>query len=122
MSEIDIANMFNHKGKTTKLIGETRAQAYSEKYQHLTKLQEKDELPYDGNYLGDNELAQNIYQKKYFLKDLDNNLIEKILKTFLKDLLLFWQQQNYQNLNKNNGLKNFIQNSMKEDLFLVVEF
>jgi len=89
MSEIDIANMFNHKGKTTKLIGETRAQAYLETYQHLTKLQEKNELPYDGNYLGDNELAQNIYQKKYFLKDLDNNLIEKNPEDVFKRLASF---------------------------------
>ena len=89
MSEINIANMFNHKGKTTKLIGETRAQAYLETYQHLTKLQEKDELPYDGNYLGDNELAQNIYQKKYFLKDLDNNLIEKNPEDVFKRLASF---------------------------------
>ena len=74
MSEIDIANMFNHKGKTTKLIGETRAQAYSETYQHLTKLQEKDELPYDGNYLGDNELAQNIYEKTLVYHILGHNM------------------------------------------------
>ena len=89
MSEINIANMFNHKGKTTKLIGETRAQAYLETYQHLTKLQEKNELPYDGNYLGDNELAQNIYQKKYFLKDLDNNLIENNPEDVFKRLASF---------------------------------
>ena len=46
-SFINIANMFNHKGKTTKLIGETRTQAYLETYQHLTKLQEKNEIPYE---------------------------------------------------------------------------
>ncbi len=87
MSKIE--QMFDFQGKTTKLIGSNRAQAYREVYNHLSEKQKNDELPIHENYLGDNELAQNIYTKKYFLKDLDNNCIEKSPEDVFKRLASF---------------------------------
>ena len=63
-----IEKMFAHQGKTTKRIGQTRAKIYKELYQYISEKQDSKELPYNGNYLGDNELAQNIYQKKILFK------------------------------------------------------
>ena len=56
--------MFQYDGKTTKLIGQTRAKIYYEMYDHISEKQENSNLPFDGDYLGDNELAKNIYEKK----------------------------------------------------------
>ena len=75
MSKIE--QMFDYEGKTKKVIGDTRAQAYQEVYKHISDKQKSNDLSVHKNYLGDNELAKSIYEKKYFLKDLDNNLIEK---------------------------------------------
>ena len=61
MSKIE--QMFDFQGKTTKLIGTSRTQAYKEVYEHLTEKQKNNELPIHDNYLGDNELAQSIYEK-----------------------------------------------------------
>ena len=87
MSKIE--QMFDFQGKTTKLIGTTRTQAYREVYDHLTAKQKNNELSTHNNYLGDNELAQSIYEKKYFLKDLDNNCIEKSPEDVFKRLAAF---------------------------------
>ena len=87
MSKIE--QMFDFQGKTTKLIGSDRAQAYREVYNHLSDKQKNKELPIHENYLGDNELAQNIYEKKYFLKDLDNNCIEQCPEDVFKRLASF---------------------------------
>ena len=73
-----IEQMFAHDGKTTKRIGPTRAKIYKELYQYISEKQGNKELPFNGNYLGDNELALNIYQNKYYLKNLDYELIENI--------------------------------------------
>ena len=85
----EIKNMFSHQGKTQKVVGETRIKAYKETYEYLTQLQDKNELPFHGNYLDDNQLAQSIYTKKYFLKDLDNKLIEKNPEDVFKRLAAF---------------------------------
>ena len=85
----EIKKMFNYRGKTTKVIGSTRTKSYHETYQHLTDLQNKKDLPFHGNYLGDNKLAESIYQKKYYLKDLENNLIEKNPEDVFKRLASF---------------------------------
>ncbi len=87
MSKIE--QMFDFKGKTTKLIGASRTQAYREVYNHLSEKQANGELSIHGNYLGDNELAQNIYTKKYFLKDLDGECIEKSPEDVFKRLASF---------------------------------
>jgi len=81
--------MFNFEGKTTKLIGRARTKVYNETYNYLTEKQNSKNLPFHGNYLGDNELAKNIYEKKYFLKDLDNKLIEKNPEDVFKRLASF---------------------------------
>ena len=82
-------NMFNFQGKTTKLIGRARTKAYNEAYDYLSEKQRNKEIPFHGNYLGDNELAHSIYEKKYFLKDLDNKLIEKNPEDVFKRLASF---------------------------------
>ena len=87
MSKIE--QMFDFKGKTTRLIGASRTQAYREVYNHLSEKQNKGELSVHDNYLGDNELAQNIYAKKYFLKDLDGDCIEKSPEDVFKRLASF---------------------------------
>ena len=61
--------MFSHSGKTIKLIGKKRVTSYKKLYEYLTKLQQDNTVKYHENYLGDNELAQNIYSKKYYVKD-----------------------------------------------------
>ena len=81
-------NMFKYQGKTTKIIGAQRIKTYQMLYNHIDKMQGK-ELPVHGNYLGDNELAQNIYEKKYFMKDLDNNLVENCPEDVFKRLSSF---------------------------------
>ncbi len=87
MSKIE--QMFDFKGKTTRLIGKSRTQAYKTIYNHLTEKQKIKELSTHSNYLGDNELAQSIYEKKYYLKDLSNELIEKNPEDVFKRLASF---------------------------------
>ena len=65
MSELQ--KMFDYQGKTTKVIGTNRAKAYQEIYNYISDLQESKTIKTHENYLNDNELAQNIYAKKYFL-------------------------------------------------------
>ena len=60
----DFLSMFNYTGKTAKVLGKSKVNTYKDIYLHLTKKQTENELPVDKNYLGDNELAQNIYKEK----------------------------------------------------------
>ncbi len=71
-------DMFKHQGKFAKLSGKKNLKTYQNLYLMLRKKQNNGEVPVhpEGNYLGDNELAENIYKNKYFAKDLDNNLLE----------------------------------------------
>ena len=85
----DIKKMFSHKGKSSKLIGNLRSKVYEELYNHISEKQKNKELDFHGDYLGENELAKNIYTKKYFLKDLDNKLIEKDPEDVFKRLASF---------------------------------
>ena len=87
MSKIE--QMFDYQGKTTKVIGIARTQDYLESYKLLTEQQKNKQIPYHGNYLGENKLARNIYEKKYFLKDLKNKLIEKNPEDVFKRLAAF---------------------------------
>ena len=84
-----IEKMFTHQGKSSKLIGDNRTKIYHEVYNHLSEKQKVKELPFNGDYLGDNDLAKNIYEKKYFLKDLNNQLIEKNPEDVFKRLASF---------------------------------
>lgn len=72
-------DMFKHKGKFNRLAGKDNLKHYQNLYMMLSKKQSDGGLPVhpENNYLGGNELAKNIYEKKYFLKDLENRLIEK---------------------------------------------
>ena len=49
-----IEKMFAHKGKSSKLIGDTKSKVYKENYKYVSEKQSNKELPFNGNYLGDN--------------------------------------------------------------------
>ena len=72
-------SMFAHKGKYQDLTSLESLKLYQDLYQMLRKKQEEGILPVHptNEYLADNELARNIYENKYYVKDLDNKLIEK---------------------------------------------
>ena len=72
-------SMFAHKGKYQDLTSPESLKLYQDLYQMLRKKQEEGILPVHptNEYLADNELARNIYENKYYVKDLDNKLIEK---------------------------------------------
>ena len=85
----DFQLMFSHTGKTINLIGKKRVNIYKKLYEYLSKLQKDNSIKLHENYLGDNELAQNIYTKKYYVKDLNNELIEKKPEDVFKRLSSF---------------------------------
>ena len=89
MSNRHFEDMFRHQGKTVNIIGKTRVKTYRDLYRQLTELQEKNEIPVHDNYLGDNVLAQNLYKKKYFIKDLNSDLIESTPEDVFKRLSSF---------------------------------
>ncbi|MBW6458375.1 MAG: ribonucleoside-diphosphate reductase, adenosylcobalamin-dependent, partial [FCB group bacterium] len=69
-------NMFKHRGKFTKMVGEERIRNYQHVYEHLVAEIENGNLPKHENYLNHNELAESIYQKKYYLRDHEGKHIE----------------------------------------------
>ncbi len=81
--------MFEHRGKTTRIIGEPRIKIYRELYEYISNLQQEGELAVHTDYLGGNELAQNIYNKKYFVKDLKQQLIETKPEDVFKRIATF---------------------------------
>ena len=89
MLEQPIRNMFDCEGKTVKIIGKSRVKTYQELYDYIEDLQKNKELGCHDNYLGDNVLARNIYEKKYYLKDIDANLIEKCPEDVFKRISSF---------------------------------
>ncbi len=72
-----LLHMFAHKSKLASLIGYDRLEAYKNLLFHLKTLQKSGKLPVNNDYLNRNELATNIYQRKYYMKDLNGNQIEK---------------------------------------------
>ncbi|MFA5434499.1 MAG: adenosylcobalamin-dependent ribonucleoside-diphosphate reductase [Candidatus Neomarinimicrobiota bacterium] len=70
-------NMFRYRGKFTKMVGEEKIKTYEQLYEHLRGAVESGDLPQHENYLNGNELAENIYSKKYYLRDYDGNPIEE---------------------------------------------
>ncbi len=73
-----LLDMFAHKSKLASLIGYDRLEAYKNLLFLIKEKQKSGELPlHPGDYLNGNELATNIFQKKYYLKDINNKLIEK---------------------------------------------
>ena len=89
MSNRHFEDMFKHQGKTVNIIGKTRVKTYRDLYRQLTELQSKNEIPVHDNYLGDNVLAENLYKKKYFIKDLNSDLIEETPEDVFKRLSSF---------------------------------
>ncbi len=63
--------MFEHKSKLSKLVSSERISNYKEIYFSLFEKIQSGKLPTHPDYFGGNELAKSIYQKKYFLKDLE---------------------------------------------------
>ena len=72
-----LLHMFAHKSKLASLIGYDRLEAYKNLMFTLKDMQRSGKIPVNKNYLNGSELASNIYQRKYFLKDLKNSHIEK---------------------------------------------
>lgn len=72
------SEMFKHKGKYRELSSHSNIKQYQDLYMMLRKMQSEGKLPIhpQNNYIGDNELAKNIYEKKYYVKDLDNKPVE----------------------------------------------
>lgn len=68
--------MFNYKSKLASMLPEEYLERYKRVYAKLREMQEKGKLPVHQNYLGDNELANSIYKKKYYMKDLRGGHIE----------------------------------------------
>ena len=85
----DFPLMFSHNGKTINYIGKKRVTSYKKIYEHLSNLQDNSTIKVHENYLGDNELAQNIYTKKYYVKDLNNEIIENKPEDVFKRLASF---------------------------------
>lgn len=72
-----LREMFAVRGKTAKRIGESRTKVYEDLYRDLSERVASGTLPSHPDYLGGNELATNIYRKKYYVKDLDGNPVEQ---------------------------------------------
>jgi len=68
--------MFHFQGKMRKVVGEKIIRSYEILYKHIEKMQSEAQLPVHDDYLDNNELASNIYQRKYYLKDVKGNLLE----------------------------------------------
>ena len=81
-----VENMFKHDGKTVKIIGKTRIKTYQDLYMQLSQLQKEKEIPIHSDYLGDNELAQTIYEKKYYLNPARSFSFSPILLFLLKNM------------------------------------
>ncbi|MEK6808665.1 MAG: ribonucleotide reductase N-terminal alpha domain-containing protein, partial [Nanoarchaeota archaeon] len=75
----ELIRMFEHKSKLSTIIKNNWISSYKNLLFMLREMQKSGEIPVhpEGNYLNNNELATNIYKKKYYLKDISGNLIEK---------------------------------------------
>ena len=77
MVNYSIENMFEHQGKLTGLVKKRLLHAYRDLYLYLREERDKGNLPVsDFDYLGEDELAINIYKKKYYLRDPQGELLE----------------------------------------------
>ncbi len=68
--------MFRNPGKMASRVPKDWLNKYREAYYYLRALLSLGELPGKDDYLGGNVLAENIYRRKYYLKDRDNNPVE----------------------------------------------
>lgn len=69
--------MFKYKSKITSLVDYRLIDNYRENLVYLRQLLENKSIPLSDDYLNGNILAKSIYEKKYFLKDLNGALIDK---------------------------------------------
>ena len=82
-------DMFTNQGKPVKLIGKKNVTIYQELFNYISECQKNGDLPFDGSYLGESELAQKIYKKKYYLKNLDSQPIENSPEAVFKRVAAF---------------------------------
>ncbi len=73
-SDFDV--MFSKLGKMRRTIGEQHCRDYEAVYRDLGRQRANGALPEHADYLGDNELARNVYTRKYYVKDLNGELLE----------------------------------------------
>ena len=109
--------MFKHRGKADSILGKKNINNYENIYNHLDDLQSKKELPFNGKYLSDNELASNIYKKKYYLKDLKNNIVETCPEDVFKRVSAFIASAEKTKSKQNQWSENFY-NDLYEGRFL----
>lgn len=64
--------MFSYKSKLSGLVDPEVISNYKEAYFYLFEKIQNGELPSTDDYFNNNILAENIYKRKYYLKDLDN--------------------------------------------------
>lgn len=75
-SEKIIEGMFDFRTKHHDKINKDFITSYKKLYYELKAKQESGELEVHEDYLAGNELASDIYRKKYYLKDVQGNLLE----------------------------------------------
>ncbi len=70
--------MFGYKSKLFSLVPHSQVDSYRRLFYLMRKWQEEQKVPFrlKNDYLGSNELADNIYKNKYYLKNLNGDCIE----------------------------------------------
>lgn len=78
--------MFEHKSKLSSMVDESVINNYKDIYFYLFEKIQAGKLPVHDDYFGGNVLAENIYKRKYFLKDLNsqNTIEEKAEDVFMR--------------------------------------
>jgi ribonucleotide reductase alpha subunit len=74
----ELEAMFAHKSKLYSLVPHTQVDAYKQLFLLLRQLQNEQKVPIrqKNDYLAANELAENIYKNKYYLKNMKGDAIE----------------------------------------------
>jgi len=75
-NEEDIQRMFMHRSKLAKIVDSEILNSYRRLFFYIRELQKTGELKMHNDYLQGNDLATNIYKRKYYLKDMEGRLIE----------------------------------------------
>ncbi len=76
--DAEIDAMFAHKSKLYSLVPHQQVEAYKRLFYKIRELQEEKKIPFNENndYLAHNDLAENIYKNKYYLKNMKGQNIE----------------------------------------------
>src|SRR3989344_198412 len=77
-SDAETDAMFGYNSKLYSLVPHSQVDTYRRLFYLMRKWQEEQKVPYrlKNDYLGSNELAENIYKNKYYVKDLNGDCIE----------------------------------------------